>query len=58
MFNLYMQFNYDQKSREIHDKISMIENLVWEAAKLINESAQIDAKKVKNATQVLMDILR
>ena len=45
-------------TRETHDKISVIENLVWEIAKIVEPNSYIDPKKVKNASELLLAALK
>ena len=44
-------------SREQHNKMAMIENLVWEVAKILSPNSYIDPKKVANAQKTLVEIL-
>lgn len=44
-------------NREIHDKIAMIENLIWEIAKIIEPNSYIDPEKIKHAKTTLLQIL-
>ena len=44
-------------SKEEHNKMAMIENLVWEAAKIILPNSYIDPKKITKAKENLLDSL-
>lgn len=44
-------------NREIHDKMAMIENLIWEIAKIIEPNSYIDPEKIKHAKTALLKIL-
>jgi len=41
-------------SKEEHNKMAMIENLVWEAAKIISPDSYIDPKKITKAKENLL----
>ncbi len=43
--------------REIHNKMEMIENLIWEIAKIIEPNSYIDPEKIKDAKTTLLKIL-
>lgn len=45
-------------SREEHNKSVMIENLVWEIAKIVSPNSYIEPKKVKKGITVLLNILQ
>jgi len=45
-------------STEEHNKSSKIENLVWEAAKIIKPNSYIEPKKVQKAKEALLRILK
>ena len=45
-------------SKEEHDKMARIENLVWEIAKIIKSESYIEPQKVEEAKQALLTILR
>lgn len=44
-------------SKEEHNKMAMIENLVWDAAKIILPNSYIDPKKVTKAKENLLAAL-
>ena len=44
-------------SKEEHNKMAMVENLVWEAAKIILPNSYIDPKKVTKAKENLLAAL-
>ena len=44
-------------SKEEHNKMAMIENLVWEAAKILLPNSYIDPKKVTKAKENLLAAL-
>lgn len=44
-------------SREEHEKMAMIENLVWEAAKILTPSSYINPNKVIKAKNDLVETL-
>ena len=45
-------------SRDEHNKLSKIENLVWEAAKIIKPNSYIEPAKVEKAKEALLRILK
>lgn len=44
-------------SKEEHNKMANIENLVWEAAKILFPNSYIDPKKIAKAKENLLDSL-
>ena len=44
-------------SKEEHNKMAMIENLVWDAAKIIFPNSYIDPKKITKAKEHLLKSL-
>ena len=44
-------------SKEEHNKMAMIENLIWEAAKILLPNSYIDPKKIIKAKENLLDSL-
>lgn len=44
-------------SREEHNKMAMIDNLVWDVAKILNPDSFIDPKKVAKAKSDLIKSL-
>lgn len=44
-------------SKEEHNKMTMIENLVWEAAKILLPNSYIDPKKITKAKENLLATL-
>ena len=44
-------------SRKENDKMAMIENLIWEIAKIVNHDSDINPGKIKKAKKNLLDIL-
>jgi len=44
-------------SKEEHEKITMIENYVWEIAKLVKPNSYINPETVKKAKETLIKIL-
>lgn len=44
-------------SKEEHNKMTMIENLVWEAAKILLPNSYIDPKKITKAKENLLAAL-
>lgn len=46
--------NNNLVSKEEHNKHAMIENLVWEIAKIINPNDYINPKKVERAKNILV----
>ena len=44
-------------SRENHNNTAMIENLVWEIAKILNKDQYIDPKKVTAAKDTIIKLL-
>jgi len=44
-------------SREEHNKMAMVENLVWEIAKILSPNSYIEPKKVSKAKETLLAIL-
>ena len=43
--------------RELHDKMAMIENLIWEITKIMEPNAYIDPEKIKRAKDTILKIL-
>lgn len=43
-------------SREEHDKIAKVENLIWEIATTLNPNSVIDTKKIEEAKYTLLQI--
>ncbi len=46
------------KSREEHDRIAMVENLIWEIAKILKPNSYIDPLKIKKAKDYLLSTLK
>jgi len=44
-------------SREEHNKMAMIDNLVWEIAKILTPDSYIDPERVKTAKTKVVEIL-
>jgi hypothetical protein len=44
-------------SKEDHNKIAKIENLVWEIAQILNPNSLIEKKKIEEAKKSLLNIL-
>ena len=51
-------FDLDPSSREYLDKMNMIENLVWDIAKIVYPLQVIDPDIVSLAKENVLDILR
>lgn len=51
--------NFDSKltDREIHEKMAMIENLIWEIARIMEPNSYINPEKIKKARDNLLKIL-
>ena len=45
-------------SREEHNKIAKVENLIWEIANTLNPNTVIDTKKIEEAKQILLKIFK
>lgn len=45
-------------SREEHNKMAKIENLVWEIAKILHEGSYIEPEKVAKAKKALLEAFR
>jgi len=45
-------------SRQENDKMAMIENLVWEIAKILEPNSHISPHKIKEAKDNLLSILK
>jgi len=45
-------------SKEEHNKTAKIENLIWEAAKILNPDSYIEPKKIQDVKQHLLRILQ
>ena len=43
-------------NREVHDKMAIIENLIWEIAKIMEPNSYIDPEKIKRAKDALLQI--
>ena len=44
-------------SRENHNNMAMIENLIWEIAKILNKDQYIDPKKIAVAKDTIIKLL-
>jgi len=44
-------------SRENHNKMAMIENLIWEIAKILKKDQYIDPKKIAAAKDTIIKLL-
>jgi len=42
--------------REIHDKMAIIENLIWEIGKIMEPNSYIDPKKIKRVKDTILQI--
>jgi len=42
--------------RELHDKMAIIENLIWEIAKIMETNSYIAPEKIKHAKDALLKI--
>ena len=51
-------FDLDPSSREYLDKMNMIENLVWDIAKIVYPLRIIESDIISLAKQNVLDILR
>ena len=44
-------------SKEDHNKIAKIENLIWEIAQIVHPNSLIETKKIEEAKKKLLEIL-
>ena len=44
-------------SRENHNKMAMIENLIWEIANILNKDQYIDPKKITQTKDTIIKLL-
>ena len=51
-----MTDNVLPSDRELHDKMAMIENLIWEIAKIVEPNSYIDPEKIKRAKDTILKI--
>lgn len=42
--------------REIYDKMAIIENLIWEIAKIMEPNSYIDPEKIKHVKDTILQI--
>ena len=54
---MYSKKQYSKLSKEEHNKMEMVENLVWEIAKILDPNNFIDPNKVKKAKNKVLEIL-
>lgn len=45
-------------SRDEHNKIAKVENLIWEIAQTLHPNSQIERKKIEEAKQTLLLIFK
>lgn len=45
-------------SKEEHNKMAKVENLIWEIAEILEPNSLIDTKKIKKAKENLLKIFR
>ena len=43
-------------SKEEHNKIAKVENLIWEIAETLQPNSPVDTKKINEAKQTLLQI--
>ena len=54
---MYSKNQYLKLSKEEHNKMAMVENLVWEIAKILDPQNFIDPDRVKKAKNKVVEIL-